>query len=116
MTRASSRKKDSTSVTRPIDCQLPRSASLVTTAGLMSTQTVRTPAGSMMPVAMLDGEPALDIDAQRRPEESRLHVVDRQRVACKQDLHVSELDQPGQVAAGAGVDHSGPGDDDDASA
>src|SRR5207253_178676 len=51
-TRASSRKNDSTSVTSPTDCQLPRSASLVTTAGLMSTHTVRTPAGSMLPVAM----------------------------------------------------------------
>src|SRR5262249_15499395 len=52
ITCTSSRRKDSTSVTSPTDCQLPRSASLVTTAGLMSTQTVRTCAGSILPVAI----------------------------------------------------------------
>src|SRR5207245_8107515 len=49
---ASSRRKDSTSVTRPRVWEEPRSASLVTTAGLMSTQTVFTTAGSRLPVAM----------------------------------------------------------------
>ena len=34
-------------MTRPIVCDEPRSASLVTTAGLMSTQTSRTQAGSI---------------------------------------------------------------------
>src|SRR5207302_32051 len=48
----SSRRNDSTSVTRPTDCQDPRSLSLVTTAGLMSTQTVRVLAGSRLPVAI----------------------------------------------------------------
>ena len=36
----------------PTVCQLPRSASLVTTAGLMSTHTVVVDAGSMLPVAI----------------------------------------------------------------
>src|SRR5207237_1942105 len=48
----SSRRKESTSVTRPMLCQLPRSASLVTTAGFMSTQTVCTAAGRRLPVAI----------------------------------------------------------------
>ena len=38
-----------TSVTRPIVCDDPRSASFVTTAGLMSTQITGTQAGSMLP-------------------------------------------------------------------
>ena len=41
-----------TSVTTPIVWKLPRSASLVTTAGLMSTHTVCTAAGSRLPVAI----------------------------------------------------------------
>ena len=41
-----------TSVTMPSAWWLPRSASLVTTAWLMSTQNVSMPAGRMLPVAM----------------------------------------------------------------
>ncbi len=40
------------SVTMPTACALPRSASLVTVAGLMSTQTSGTDAGRMFPVAI----------------------------------------------------------------
>src|SRR5205814_721752 len=46
---ASRRRNNPTSVTMPIVCDEPRSASLVTTAGLMSTQTRRTHAGSILP-------------------------------------------------------------------
>src|SRR5204862_1740361 len=47
---ASSRfRKRPTSVTMPVDSTEPRSASLVTTAGLMSTQMSRTPAGVTFP-------------------------------------------------------------------
>src|SRR5439155_9924697 len=49
---ASSRRNSPTSVTMPRAWWLPRSASLVTTAWLMSTQYVSTPAGSRLPVAM----------------------------------------------------------------
>ena len=37
----------------PAVCDDPRSASFVTTAGLMSTHTTRTHAGSMLPTPML---------------------------------------------------------------
>ena len=50
---ASSRRKRPTSVTTPCAWWLPRSASLVTTAWLMSTQNVSTEAGSTLPVAMV---------------------------------------------------------------
>src|SRR6266545_4771654 len=146
MTRASSRKNDSTSVTSPIDCQLPRSASLVTTAGLMSTQTVRTPAGSMLPVAMewsivdsrramrtprgahavdgphvvlmsvLDRETARDVHPKRGAEERGLDVVDGECIACEQDLHVTEFDQPREIDTRAGVHDRRPGDDQDPAA
>src|SRR5713226_5479909 len=49
---ASSLKNSSTSVTRPAAWKLPLSASFVTTAGLISTTTVRTVEGSRLPVAM----------------------------------------------------------------
>src|SRR5690242_6422064 len=49
---ASALRNSSTSVTSPIACAVPRSAILVTTAGLMSTATQRTAAGSRLPVAM----------------------------------------------------------------
>ena len=39
-------------MTRPTVWKLPRSISLVTTAGLMSTQTVATDAGSRFPTAI----------------------------------------------------------------
>jgi len=42
--------------------------------------------------------------------------VDRQRVAREQHLNKPELDQPGQVTAGARVNHGWAGDDDDATA
>jgi hypothetical protein len=42
-----------TSVTTPTLSMEPRSASFVTTAGLISTQTSRTPAGVMLPTPML---------------------------------------------------------------
>src|SRR5207237_93794 len=48
----SSLKNNSASVTTAAAWKLPRSASLVTTAGLMSTTTVRTVEGSRFPVAM----------------------------------------------------------------
>src|SRR5579871_1218882 len=48
----SSLRKPSTSMTRPMAWKLPRSESLVTTAGLISTHTVVTPADSRLPVAM----------------------------------------------------------------
>src|SRR3989338_5572732 len=50
--RVSSRRNDSVSETMPMPWNVPRSASFVTTAGLMSTQTVFTVAGSRLPVAM----------------------------------------------------------------
>src|SRR5262249_6316700 len=46
-------RKRPTSVTTPTVCIEPRSASFVTTAGLMSTQTTRTHEGSMLPTPML---------------------------------------------------------------
>ena len=46
-------RKRPTSVTTPTVCMEPRSASLVTTAGLMSTHTTRTHDGSMLPTPML---------------------------------------------------------------
>src|SRR5262249_4524955 len=46
---ASRFRKRPTSVTTPVDSTEPRSASFVTTAGLMSTQMSRTPAGVMFP-------------------------------------------------------------------
>ncbi len=49
---ASVRRNRPTSVTMPMAWPEPRSASFVTTAGLMSTQMVRTQAGIMLPVAM----------------------------------------------------------------
>src|SRR5262245_28125348 len=45
----SARKKGSTSVTRPTVWKEPRSASLMTVEGLMSTQTTFTHAGSRLP-------------------------------------------------------------------
>src|SRR5205085_1204616 len=41
-----------TSVTTPTACPVPRSLTLVATAGLMSTQTIFTQLGSILPVAM----------------------------------------------------------------
>src|SRR5205807_5228667 len=58
---ASRPRKRPTSVTIPRAWWLPRSASLVTTAWLMSTQYVSTPAGSRLPVAM-----AWRVDASMR--------------------------------------------------
>src|SRR3977135_2173140 len=46
-----SRKKYPTSVTKDVDCQVPRSESLVTEDGFISTQTVRRPAGNRLPTA-----------------------------------------------------------------
>jgi len=46
------RRNGSTSVTKPIVWKVPRSASLVTVAGLMSTQTTLTRAGNRLPTAM----------------------------------------------------------------
>src|SRR5713101_8261812 len=48
----STRRNGSTSVTKPTDWNVPRSASFVTVAGLISTQTVFTDAGSKLPTAM----------------------------------------------------------------
>src|SRR2546427_495252 len=103
MTRASSRKNDSTSVTRPIDCQLPRSASLVTTAGLMSTHTVRTPAGSMLPVAM-ECSMVESISAMRTP---RTDLMEGQRVAGEDPREKPAPDQAGEIAARPGGDQGG---------
>src|SRR6185295_15181387 len=50
-----------TSVTMPSAWWLPRSASLVTTAWLMSMQYVSTPAGSMLPTAMAWSVDASDV-------------------------------------------------------
>src|ERR1700730_299783 len=41
-----------TSVTTPTACPVPRSLTLVTTAGLISTQTILTQLGSMLPTAI----------------------------------------------------------------
>src|ERR1700722_5348575 len=49
---ASSPRNWPTSVTMPTACPVPRSLTLVTTAGLMSTHTILTQLGSMFPVAM----------------------------------------------------------------
>src|SRR5665213_2282394 len=45
-------RKRPTSVTTPIICPVPRSLTLVATAGLMSMQTIFTQLGSMLPTAM----------------------------------------------------------------
>src|SRR3954447_21166599 len=47
-----SSRKSPTSVTTPTAWPVPRSLTFVGTAGLMSTQTIRTHAGSMLPTAM----------------------------------------------------------------
>src|SRR4249919_3044111 len=49
---ANCRRNSPTSVTMPMVCDDPRSASLVTTAGLMSTETIFTHDGSMFPTPM----------------------------------------------------------------
>jgi len=64
-------------------------------------------------VAVLDGQAALDVDAESGSEERRLDVVHRQRVAGEEDLDVAQLDEPGEIRAGAGVDHGGARDDED---
>src|SRR5207248_510888 len=51
-TLASSPRNCPTSVTTPTACPVPRSLTLVATAGLISTQTILTQLGSMFPVAM----------------------------------------------------------------
>src|SRR5687768_4701431 len=50
--RSSRFKNNPTSVTTPYDSNEPRSLNFVTTAGLMSTQTIFTPAGVMLPTPM----------------------------------------------------------------
>ena len=55
----------------------------------------------------------LDVDAQRRPEQRLLDVVDRERVAGKQHVHVAAVDQSHQMRPRAGVDHGRAGDDQD---
>src|SRR5580698_3312070 len=50
--RESRSRKRPTSVTTPMACPVPRSLTLVDTAGLISTQTIFTQLGSMFPTAM----------------------------------------------------------------
>src|SRR5258708_3316163 len=49
---ASRSRNKPTSVTTPTACPVPRSLTLVTTAGLISTQTILTQLGSMLPTAI----------------------------------------------------------------
>src|SRR5205809_937637 len=79
----------------------------------MSTQTVRTEAGSRFPVA-IEWSMVESIRHIRTPGISfRIAVVGRQRIAGEEDLDVAELDQPGEIAGGAGVDDRRPADDED---
>src|SRR5260370_42280388 len=50
--RATRSRNNPTSVTTPTACPVPRSLTLVATAGLMSTQTIFTHLASMLPTAM----------------------------------------------------------------
>ena len=67
-------------------------------------------------VTVLDREAALQVDAQRRSEQRCFHVVDGQRIAGEQDLHVAHLDQLREVAARPGVYDRRAADDQDAPA
>ena len=76
-----------TSVTTPTACPVPRSLTLVGTAGLMSTQTIFTQAGSMFPTAM---ECSMELRHNTTPAPSQLcgvgilgliHIGDRHRAA-----------------------------------
>ena len=84
-----------TSVTSPIVCDDPRSASFVTTAGLMSTHTTGTQAGSMLPTPIpcsiddstIPGPPPRApprTGPARRRCRSRYRQSDRRRGCCRQ--------------------------------
>src|SRR5205823_11257185 len=56
-------------------------------------------------VAVLDRTTFLEKNAERRPEHVRLDVVGGEAVAGEQGVDPAVADEPGQVGAGAGVDH-----------
>jgi len=66
-----------------------------------------------MPVTALDGASALHVDPKRRAIERLFRVVDRQRVACEEDVDVAAPDQVAEIGAAAGVDDDGAGDEGD---
>src|SRR5207253_3077385 len=64
----------------------------------------------------LDVDAALQVDAERGPEERLLDVVRGQAVAGEERLDVAVAHETGQVGPAAGVDHDRTGDDDDLAA
>ena len=64
-------------------------------------------------MAVLDGQPARDVDAQGGAEQGRLDVMHGERVPREKHLHEPELDEARQVDAGAGMHHRGAGDHQD---
>ena len=67
-------------------------------------------------VAVLDRNPALDVDAERGPEQLRFDVVDGERVAREKHLHIAELDEPREVDARPCVNNRRAGHDENPSA
>ena len=59
----------------------------------------------MVSMSALHAGTAIEVHAERRPEQVGFEVVNRQRVAGQQGLHVARADQRRQVRAAAGVDH-----------
>src|SRR5438552_12716519 len=90
--RASSRRNDAASITRPMACKLPRSASLVGTAGFTSTQTVGTEAGNKLPVATACSVEATNRADRKSTRLNSSHQIISYAVFClkkkkKKNLH-----------------------------
>ena len=64
-------------------------------------------------VPAFDGAPGLEVDAERRAEQRELDVVDGERVAGEQHLHVAGANQLGQIRRAAGVHDDRSGDEGD---
>ena len=64
----------------------------------------------VMVVPALDRPSRFEVDAERRAEHRELDVVDGQRVARQQHLHVAGANELGEIRRAAGVDDDGPDD------
>ena len=64
-------------------------------------------------VPAFDGAPGLEVDAERRAEHRELDVVDGERVAGQQHLHVAGANQAGEIRRAAGMHDDGSGDERD---
>ena len=67
-------------------------------------------------VPLVDGDPGVEIDPERRAEEGVLDVVHGERVPREQPVDPAPPDEPTQVVAAAAVHHHRPRHHDDASA